>query len=69
MIKGHATEQGERSATFLIRINKKPNELWQGNGVWVSERCERTFSNMQELFQIMDSTLTDDEEDSSSLTE
>lgn len=50
-------EKGECSATFLIRVNKKPNEPWVGNVVWVSERCEQTFASMQELFSIMDSTL------------
>lgn len=52
-------EAGERSATFLVRVSKKPNEPWQGNVVWVSERCEQTFSTMQELFTLMDSTLNE----------
>lgn len=54
-------ETGERSATFLIRVNKKPNEPWQGNVVWVSERCEQNFTSMQELFQLMDDTLHEEE--------
>lgn len=58
-------EQGERSATFLVRVNKKPNEPWQGNVIWVSERCERSFSTMQELFELMDDTLTEEQTDSS----
>ncbi len=55
-----AMEVGERSATFLVRVSKKPHEAWKGNVVWVSERCEQTFSTMQELFQIMDSTLQEE---------
>ena len=54
-------EAGERSATFLIRVNKKPNEPWQGNVIWVSERCEQSFTSMQELFNLMDDTLQKEE--------
>ena len=61
-MNGDLKQTGERSATFLIRVNKKPNEPWQGNVVWISERCERNFSNMQELFQLMDSTLREEED-------
>jgi len=50
-------EAGERSATFLIRVHKKPSEPWQGNVIWVTERCEQTFTSMQELFHMMDTTL------------
>lgn len=55
-------ETGERSATFLIRVNKKPNEPWQGNVIWVSERCEQTFTSMQELFSLMGDSLQKEEE-------
>lgn len=54
-------ETGERSATFLIRVSKKPNEPWQGNVIWVSERCEQTFTSMQELFSLMDESLQREE--------
>lgn len=56
-------ENGERSATFLIRVNKKPNEPWQGNVIWVSERCEQTFTSMQELFSLMGDTLQKEEQE------
>ena len=55
-------ETGERSATFLIRVNKKPNEPWQGNVIWVSERCEQTFTSMQELFGLMGDSLQEEAE-------
>lgn len=51
-------DAGERSATFLIRINKKPGAPWQGNVVWVCEHCEQNFSSMQELFRLMNDTLS-----------
>lgn len=50
---------GECAATFVVRVTKKPNRPWQGNVVWVTERCEQKFSSMQELFALMDSTLTE----------
>lgn len=51
----------ECSATFVVRVSKKPGEPWTGNVAWVTERCQQNFGSMQELFQLMNSTLTREE--------
>lgn len=45
------------SACFLIRVSKKPGEAWHGDVTWVTGQGEQKFESMQELFQLMNSTL------------
>ncbi|MDD4076104.1 MAG: hypothetical protein PHC80_08415 [Eubacteriales bacterium] len=47
----------EAQETFVIRVNRKAGGAWQGNVVWIGERCEQQFRNMQELITLMDDTL------------
>lgn len=47
----------EAQETFVIRVNRKESGAWQGNVVWIGERCEQQFRNMQELITLMDDTL------------
>ncbi|MDD3920977.1 MAG: hypothetical protein PHO41_07410 [Eubacteriales bacterium] len=42
--------------TFVVRVNRKEGGSWQGNIVWIGERCEQQFRNMQELIALMDDT-------------
>lgn len=52
----------ESSATFVVRVSRKPGEPWRGQVSWVTERCQQKFDNMQELFELMDSTLRREEQ-------
>ena len=52
----------EAQETFVIRVNRKGGGAWRGNVVWIGERCEQQFQNMQELIALMDDTLQRPEE-------
>ena len=45
----------EEQETFVVRMNRKPSGAWNGNIVWINERCEQKFQNMQELIALMGS--------------
>ena len=47
----------ETTATFVVRVSRKPGEPWKGNVAWVTERCQQNFSSMQELLELIDDTL------------
>ncbi|MEG1525478.1 MAG: hypothetical protein RR475_10700 [Clostridia bacterium] len=47
----------DRLATFLVRVYQNANEPWHGSIVWISGQCERNFSSMQELWELMDSKM------------
>ena len=45
----------EEQDIFVVRMNRRHGEAWNGNIVWIDGRCEQQFHNMQELIALMDS--------------
>lgn len=54
-----AFDRSRTSETFIISLTGAQGESWRGNVVWVDGRCQQQFGSMQELMELMGSTLYD----------
>ena len=53
----NTNSETESSATFVVRVGRKPGKPWKGKVTCVDERRQQEFDNVQELMTLMDSSL------------
>lgn len=49
--------------TFLVEIKSCKNQSWQGRLTWIEKNQSANFRSALELMKIMDSAVSNDEED------
>lgn len=54
-------DKSRTSETFIVSLSSSQGECWRGNIVWVGGRCQQQFTSMQELMELMGSTMYDGE--------
>ena len=53
----------EQQETFLLRVHRSEQGVWNGNVVWIGGKSEQSFANMQELISLIDCAISGDEEE------
>lgn len=48
----------EQQETFLLRVHRDEQGVWNGNVVWIGGKSEQSFANMQELVSLIDSAIS-----------
>lgn len=52
-----------KKQTFIVHINGKQNQSWQGEVEWVQGQKSQSFRSAMELLQLMDSAMDQEEEE------
>ena len=62
-MKNLEKENLTNTPTFLVEIKSCKNQSWQGRLTWVEKNQTTSFRSALELMKIMDSAVSNDEED------
>lgn len=62
-MKNTEKEKMESTPTFLVEIKSCKNQSWQGRLTWIEKNQSTNFRSALELMKIMDSAVSNDEED------
>ena len=62
-MKNTEKEKMGSTPTFLVEIKSCKNQSWQGRLTWIEKNQSANFRSALELMKIMDSAVSNDEED------